>query len=732
MIRGQQGRVTIGLGGSSGKTVGTAGGSTTTVKKSNLSSTNKGTGKITSVPNAPTRKLKPADKAILAAHEMSQVSHFMLEDPVTVADSKSVALQGVVAYVGNVHFADGIWVGIQLTGPSLRKGRNDGAVKGRRYFANVGRKNGIFAPVEEVHKRVKAKTGDPELDAEQEQRQTIQARMADVKFVETLKKERSLAILQRNQEKQRFMSFHTEQRYVQRLKQERLDELRQSRGQSGGPSVLTKTAPKPKFGTKKRLEQHDYEFMKNLEMTQQNYCLSDPTLPDNPVVFASQAFLNMTGYHQSEILGRNCRFLQGPKTDRRCVNYMRRAILEGSDCSVCLLNYRADGSPFYNHCFVTALRDERGRIKNYIGVQCEVTAEFAFDFNEKLIRGRQGSRRKDESGQEPRSAGEDQSLVSSAISSVSGPTNPPHYQGHQYYHQQQQGQEQEQQPQEQPRTNAQPRSHHQDMGYSREQHNPAYNTDSPELSWRSGSDHTAPLTPGSGESRQRGNRQPHDGRPPLVNSLALSPLEEAFARAAMIGGVKLPLSAPPQQQGYGQHGYHQEEQYRPEDHFHHRLQQQQQWERAAAMAQAFGPAFNDPLTFVPPSPRRPQRESSQVREQRNYGEENAAQNPASPTESTTASSQEASDEQTTNIVPAQEFEQVQLEARTYRHSQNGQQSLTQLEVVSGTSSSDLQQIGKGSSHSNQSSSSLRSGLSRMVRSRSSGKLKEKEKKTRFY
>ena len=116
-------------------------------------------------------------------------------------------------------------------------------------------------------------------------------------------------------------------------------------------------------------------------MTQQNYCLSDPTLPDNPITFASQAFLNMTGYNLNEILGKNCRFLQGEDTDEYAVYRIRLSIKEGADCHVVLLNYRKDGTPFYNRLFMTALRDTKGRVKNYLGVQCEVSEAVAKRIN---------------------------------------------------------------------------------------------------------------------------------------------------------------------------------------------------------------------------------------------------------------------------------------------------------------------------------------------------------------
>jgi PAS domain S-box-containing protein len=105
----------------------------------------------------------------------------------------------------------------------------------------------------------------------------------------------------------------------------------------------------------------------------QNFAISDPTLPDNPIVYVSQGFLDLTGYTLDQVLGRNCRFLQGPGTDQSAVEVIRKGITEGVDTSVCLLNYKADGTPFWNQFFVAALRDAENNIVNYVGVQCEVS-----------------------------------------------------------------------------------------------------------------------------------------------------------------------------------------------------------------------------------------------------------------------------------------------------------------------------------------------------------------------
>merc|ERR1719183_3163517 len=75
-----------------------------------------------------------------------------------------------------------------------------------------------------------------------------------------------------------------------------------------------------------------------------------------------------------QVLGRNCRFLQGPDTDQARVAAIRQGIADGVDTSTCLLNYRADGTPFWNQLFVAALRDINRRVVNYVGVQCPVDA----------------------------------------------------------------------------------------------------------------------------------------------------------------------------------------------------------------------------------------------------------------------------------------------------------------------------------------------------------------------
>lgn len=113
----------------------------------------------------------------------------------------------------------------------------------------------------------------------------------------------------------------------------------------------------------------DFSLIESLTSGQQNFVLSDPRLPDNPIVFASPGFYELTGYAREQVLGRNCRFLQGAGTDRKAVEVIRTAVASGTDATVLLLNYKADGTPFWNQLFVAALRDADNCIVNYVGVQ---------------------------------------------------------------------------------------------------------------------------------------------------------------------------------------------------------------------------------------------------------------------------------------------------------------------------------------------------------------------------
>ncbi len=112
-----------------------------------------------------------------------------------------------------------------------------------------------------------------------------------------------------------------------------------------------------------------------VERIQSNFVIADPTLPDCPIVFASDSFIELSGYRREEILGRNCRFLQGKSTDRETVDQLKAAIKEGREITVRLLNYKKNGVPFWNMLTVAPIMDSSGAPRFLVGVQVDVTEE---------------------------------------------------------------------------------------------------------------------------------------------------------------------------------------------------------------------------------------------------------------------------------------------------------------------------------------------------------------------
>jgi PAS domain S-box-containing protein len=103
--------------------------------------------------------------------------------------------------------------------------------------------------------------------------------------------------------------------------------------------------------------------------------LTDPHRADNPMVYANEAFLDLTGYDREAVLGRNCRFLQGPATAAEPVATMREAIDAAEPVTVDVRNYRADGKLFWNRVAIAPVRDGGGTVTHFVGTQRDVTAE---------------------------------------------------------------------------------------------------------------------------------------------------------------------------------------------------------------------------------------------------------------------------------------------------------------------------------------------------------------------
>lgn len=114
-------------------------------------------------------------------------------------------------------------------------------------------------------------------------------------------------------------------------------------------------------------------FVHAVESSAVPIAISDPFEPDTPLVFVNNAFLKLTGYSEDEVLGRNCRFLQGPDTDPAHRNALRKAQDEEATISQEILNYRKDGSAFWNELHMAPMLDDRGELLYFIATQVDVT-----------------------------------------------------------------------------------------------------------------------------------------------------------------------------------------------------------------------------------------------------------------------------------------------------------------------------------------------------------------------
>ncbi len=118
-------------------------------------------------------------------------------------------------------------------------------------------------------------------------------------------------------------------------------------------------------------------FAAAVRATRMPMIVTDPSQYDNPIVFVNNAFLKLTGYTRFEVLGRNCRFLQGPETNPAAIDRIRDAIRQQVDIRVDLLNYRKDGSTFHNALYVGPVRDADGKVVYFFASQLDVSEHYA-------------------------------------------------------------------------------------------------------------------------------------------------------------------------------------------------------------------------------------------------------------------------------------------------------------------------------------------------------------------
>ena len=105
------------------------------------------------------------------------------------------------------------------------------------------------------------------------------------------------------------------------------------------------------------------------EEREKSVVITDPGLPDNPMIFISDEFTKQTGYTPAEALGRNCRFLQGPDSDPEAIEAIRAALRSNSAITIDILNYTKSGESFWNRLRIRPLFGEDGRLLYFAGAQ---------------------------------------------------------------------------------------------------------------------------------------------------------------------------------------------------------------------------------------------------------------------------------------------------------------------------------------------------------------------------
>ncbi len=126
------------------------------------------------------------------------------------------------------------------------------------------------------------------------------------------------------------------------------------------------------------IERHQSEewmqvMKRAIDSSNNGIVITDPTQPDNPIIFANSGFEKITGYPREEVLGKNCRFLQDQDKDHENFEHIRKAILEGNSCHVILQNYRKDRTLFWNELSISPVYNNQGYLTHFIGIQTDIT-----------------------------------------------------------------------------------------------------------------------------------------------------------------------------------------------------------------------------------------------------------------------------------------------------------------------------------------------------------------------
>ncbi len=132
------------------------------------------------------------------------------------------------------------------------------------------------------------------------------------------------------------------------------------------------------------MDDNDTSFLKGIEGHMQllvaamgasisGIVITDYQQKDNPIIFCNQAFEEITGFSQKEIMGRNCRFLQAENREQIGRYKLQEALNAGTECNIELANYRKDGTMFYNELYIAPIKNNEGIVTHYIGIQNDIT-----------------------------------------------------------------------------------------------------------------------------------------------------------------------------------------------------------------------------------------------------------------------------------------------------------------------------------------------------------------------
>ncbi len=131
-----------------------------------------------------------------------------------------------------------------------------------------------------------------------------------------------------------------------------------------------------------------------IESTVNGIIITDPRQDGHPITYANQGFVKLTGYSREEIIGQNCKFLQGPETDTETVQQIRSALDKGKPLRVSILNYRKNETTFWNDLQIAPVFDAAGQLTNFVGVQHDITDQMVAQ--QALIEANEASNRANE------------------------------------------------------------------------------------------------------------------------------------------------------------------------------------------------------------------------------------------------------------------------------------------------------------------------------------------------